>query len=526
MKRLLVVAIALGGCKKDKAAPAAEGAIPSPSAPASTAELDALWAKAPDGAIGGFVMSPRAIGMLEHGWHDLHAFLKTFDAFAPAEQGMAAELGKVGLSTDFAISDLGLAPGKGLAVFAVHDGKDGVMLLPVADRDKFLATVKGTKGASAGEPDKMDDMTCKSVDGWYACASDAALLDALGKGDLRGKLASVKARGDVEGVLVKGPFSGAAVLQLDRGAATVRATISGLPAAVTSKLGSPVKPRVDLDHAAGFAVLNLAPLVADVPAVPVVEGVTAADLAHAIDGPLTVTVAPGELAIDARVPLKDTAQAKKVIDHCGDIAGLSLLGAKSDGGTCHLPVPQYGFTIDVWLDGKELHVGSKTGAKPGAGAPLSTVGLELANGDWQMALWGHGTLLSSTPMQMPQLAELPPEAALALRAIVMMSEVGIGVKIEGDSLRVLATFRTGWANPDDVVAKLTSVPPEDILAGKGGDRGKAIADSSPKSPFAGDYQAGAGGLMIPTAAIGILAAVAIPAFLDYQRHAARPPPTP
>ena len=45
---------------------------------------------------------------------------------------------------------------------------------------------------------------------------------------------------------------------------------------------------------------------------------------------------------------------------------------------------------------------------------------------------------------------------------------------------------------------------------------KAIGDASPKSAFAADYNAGYGALMMPAAAIGMLAAVAMPAMLKYQ----------
>src|SRR5215831_3438454 len=142
MKRTLFVLALVAGCHKDRST--SQAPLPSPTAPASTSEQDALWAKAPEGAVGGLVMSSRAITMFEHGWHDVHAFLKSFPAFAPAEQEMTAELAKVGLSPDFTAADLGLAPGKGFALFVVGD--EPVMLLPVGDRDKFLSKVKGTKG--------------------------------------------------------------------------------------------------------------------------------------------------------------------------------------------------------------------------------------------------------------------------------------------------------------------------------------------------------------------------------------------
>src|SRR4051812_36131235 len=149
MKRWIVLVALVCGCKKDSGPSSSSSLapVPSPAAPKSTADLDALWAKAPEGAIGGLVILPRAIGMTEHAWHGVHAFLKSMPAFAPAEAEMTKELAKMGLPPDFGLADLGLAPGKGFAVFAAHDGKDGVLLVPVADRDKFLAIAEGKKGA-------------------------------------------------------------------------------------------------------------------------------------------------------------------------------------------------------------------------------------------------------------------------------------------------------------------------------------------------------------------------------------------
>ncbi len=511
MKRTLVVLALVAGCHKDRST--SQAPVPSPSAPASTAEQDALWAKAPEGAIGGLVISSRAIGMIEHGWHDLHAFLKTFPAFAVPDQQMTAELAKVGLSPDFTAADLGLAPGKGFAMFVVGD--EPVMLLPVGDRDKFLAKVKGTKGTDV---DHIDEISCKMLDGgWYGCAKVVALFDKLGKGNLRPKLETAKARGDIEGVAT-GEVDLAAVVQLDRGAFVARGIVGGVPKEVTSKLGTPVKPHVDLDHAAGFAVVNIQPFLADVPPVPFVAGVTAADLAKSVSGPLSVTMAAGDLNFDARVPLSDTAPAQKVIEHCADIPPLAMIGAKADGGACHIPVPQYNFAIDLWIDGKELRIGSK-GAKPSSvTAPASAIGAELAKGEWHAVVWGHGTLLAPNQIIPPNLPDtLPDEAAMMLRGFVMLNEFGLGITLEGDAVRFVLSGRSAWSNPDDVVAKLQAVSPDDILKGKGGERGKAIADAAPKSPFAADYQAGTAGVMAPVAVIGILAGVAIPAFMDYMK---------
>jgi type II secretory pathway pseudopilin PulG len=513
MKRSLVVLALVGGCHKERAP--SQAPVASPGAPASTAEQDALWAKAPEGAMGGMVASSRAIAMSENAWTDIHAFLKTFPAFAPAEKEMADALAEHKLATDFKLSDLGLAPGKGFALFVVDGGSDAVVLLPVADRDKFVSMMKGKKG---DDVDHIDDVSCKPVDGgYYGCSRDPARLGKLGGGKLRGKLDAAKARGDIEGV-VTGPVELAAVAQLDRGAMVVRGVVAGVPPDVLGKLGKPVKPRVDLDHASGFAVLNIEPLLADVPAVPILAGVTAAELAHSVSGPLTVTIGAGDLTVDSRVPLRDTEPAKKLIEHCTDLPPVAALGAKVENGACHVPVPQYNMAIDIWVDGKELRIGTKGASPSSAVAPASAVGVELANGEWQAAFWGHGTLLVPSQLIPPNLPDtMPDEAAMMIRAIVMLNEIGVGVTVEGSAVRFVFTARTAWSNPDDVVAKLVAVAPGDVLAGKGGDRGKAIADAAPKSPFAADYQAGAGGLMIPTAVVGILAAVAIPAFLEYTK---------
>jgi Tfp pilus assembly protein PilE len=506
MKRWLVVVALVAACKKDSTPSVSQAAIPSPGAPASTAELDALWAKAPAGAIGGFVVSPRALTMLEHGWTDVHAFLKQVPQFAPAEAEMGKELAKIGLSTDFTLADFGLAPGKGFAVFFVPSG-GGVMLLPVVDRAKFEAKTKDGK------------LECKPIDGWLACAENPALLDALGKGKL--DVSAAKARGDIEGVITD-PVKFAGVIQIDRGAFIARGVVSPLPDEMkmaATKLGPASKPRVDLDKSAGFAVLNLEPLFADVPPMKVFPDLDARELARSIGGPFTVTMPAGDLSVDARLPLKDTGPMKKLIAHCEEIPAP---GAKRDGDHCRVPVPMYEFTIDMAVDGNELRVTTEGGGKP-VSAPASALGVELAKGEWQVAFWGHGTLLAPSKLKFPEMMTqaIPDEAQLAVRVMSMMNEMGLGISVEGDSVRFVLGFRSGWANPDDVVAKIAAIPADDVLSGKAGDRGKAIAEAAPKSPFAADYAAGPSGVMIPVAVTGILAAVAIPAYLDYMKKSKR-----
>ena len=500
----MVVIAALCGCHKD-AAPLAE-----PHAPASTAELDALWAKEPAGATIGVVVSPRGLTMLEHAWHDVHGFLKSSPAFAPVEQEMASALADEKLTTDLTLASLGLAPGKGFAFF-LDAHQHGVALLPVVDRDRFLAVMHGTKGPDS---DRIEDAMCKPLDGWYACADGPGMLNTLGKGELRKELAAVGARGDIEAV-VTAPAKGAAVVQLARGSLVVRGVVDGVPSAFIQKLGAPVHPRVDLDHTSGFAVINLAPLVADLPRVPLIDGVTAADLGASVAGPLTITATPGG-AIDVRIPLKDTAPAAKLLAHCTDLPPLAALGATLVHGACHarlpLPIP---LALDARIDGHDLRVTADVGqAATAAAVPVSAVAKELAGGAWQVAFWGRGTLIAVQQPALPAIA-IPPDAELAVGAIAMLNEVGLGVTNDGDRLRVVAEVRTGWANPDDVIAKLEAVSAADLRAGKGPALCKAIAEASPHAPFATDYHAGPSGLLVPSFVGGAVGFAAVQMFTEY-----------
>ncbi len=525
----LALALAVVACKKDKSS-SSSSTTSGPSAPASTAELDALWAKAPDNAMIGIVASPRAIAMMDHAWHDMHAFLKAIPQFAPVEQEMTAELAKVGLAPDFTFADVGIGPAKGGAVFVADDGKAMFAIIPVVDRDKFVAKAKGTKGADF---DKFDKNVCKPIDGgFYACADTAELFARFGKGGaMRAGLDVVKARGDVEFVVAQ-PAKAAGVAQLARGQFVVRGTYTGLPSLLTSRLGAPHEVNVDASHSSGFASIDFRPMLDGVPDVPIVEGVSAAQLVKSVAGPMTVKIAAGDFAFEARLPLSDTAPAKTLIEHCGDLP--PALGAKLDGGACRVPVPQMNVDVVASIDGKDLKLSSKAGAGSPATVAPSAAAAELAKGAWSAVFWGRGTILAPTPAQgMSPWQQMPDEAATIIRVLAMFNELGIGVRVEGDTLSWVWTLRTGWANPDDVVAKLVAIDPQQVVAGKGAELGKAIADASPGSPFAADYKSGYGGLMVPTAIVGMMAAVAVPAFMQYMSASKRgpmdtdaPPPPP
>lgn len=519
----LFVALALAGCKKDKDKAAAPST--SPQAPASTAEQDALWKLAPEGTIAGVVLSSRGVASVEGGWLAVKKLFATAPELAKPAAKMNDELTKVFGRSDVRLADVGLAPGKGGAIFGLPDG-DELVIVPLADRAKFLQVTKGTQGADA---DTIGDHTCKTVKGVYACAKPAALLDKLGTAPLGDRLKLAGARGDIEVVAsipARGsaaPIQLAAVGQVDRGAVVVRGAIQGVPATLTQRLVAGGAQTIDPAKAAGFAIVNVVPMLvgAPIPPAPVVPGVTAADLASNIAGPITVQIPPGDIVFDVRVPMKDTALAQKLVDQCDSIPPLAMLGAKVDKGVCHVEVPQLAMALDAWVEGKELRIGKKGAASAGTLAPSAFAG-ELVKGEWAVAMLGRGTVLGGSTFPPVPIGQVPEEAKMGIRMVMLLNELGVGVRVDGDTVRFVAGVRTVWSNPDDVVAKLMAISPEQVVTGQADATAKQIAAASPSSPFAADIKAGVGGVMIPVATIGVLAAVAIPAFLQYQMKAKRP----
>ncbi len=525
MRTSLLAAVAILGiaCRKDPTS--------SNGQARSTADADALWALAPDGTILGVVATPRALQLAEGGLVAMRKLFQTAPELAVLNtqiEGALATIGDGGAITSLA--DLGLNHDRGAAYFVTDGGDASLMIVPLGDRDKWLARTGGKRGAAS---DTIGDMTCKPLQEVYACAKPEAMFGRIGKGrDARTPLDLVKARGEVEiasnGKLPFGKLEGLAIVaQLERGAIVLRGAIRGAPEALTSRLTS-AKVRADVDHTAAFVVANIAPFLADLPAIPLPGGVTALELAKTVAGPLTINVPNGELALDIRLPVSDPAPAAALIDHCAELAPSGILAAQQSPGACRIVAPGLNQEVDIWVEGKELRVGAKA-AKPVVGktVAMTPLGAEIAKHDWAFAFWGRGTMFSQSAQGMPGLPALPGEAAMLIRGISLLDELGLGVQRDGDTVRIVFGLRTIWANPDDVVAKLFAIKPEDIAQGRAGDTSKAIAVAAPGSPFANDFTAGQSGLMIPTAMIGMLAAIAIPAFVNYTKKSkalVEPPP--
>src|SRR5262249_3785067 len=134
--------------------------------------------------------------------------------------------------------------------------------------------------------------------------------------------------------------------------------------------------------------------------------------------------------------------------------------------------------------------------------------------------FGRGSYfdLTSLPDAANLLRAMPPEARMALRALPLFNELGVAIRRDGDAIRFVYGMRTAWSNPDDVVGKLLAISSGGGISGKAAEIGRSIASAAPGSPFAEDFKAGMDGMIGLAMPIGVLAGVAIPAFMDYMKR--------
>jgi hypothetical protein len=478
--------------------------------------VESLWALAPDGTELGVVASPRAVGLAFRAIAAVRELIAQPDLAAVKPQ--VDDLAKAMFGSETATpADAGFGD-KAFAMFATADGVIGVM--PVADRDKFMAAKKGTRGSAE---DVLDTTTCRELRGHYVCSTQVAMFDRLGKGGMRGKLGVIGTRGDAElfmaGTTLLGDTKGdlAVALQLEPGQAEVHGRWIGAPSGMFAKLIGSKAPRPTIDGATGFVTFDAAPLLGSLPSVPIAGGVTTDQLAASMVGPITASIPSGSIDIQVRMPLKDPGPAMKIVENCTDVGALFALADKQTPGACRIRLQgTNALELDIWVEGNELRLGANKGPAP-AGKPgaITRVGRELASSDWTGTLWGRGTMLNLSGMT-PTVTDVPDEVALGIHAMALVNELGAGLKVEADGLRFRAFMRTVWANPPDVVAKYVAITGSDILTGKATEQAKALAATAPNSPFAADFSAGQGGLMIPAGAIGLVTAIVIPAIARYM----------
>lgn len=488
MRRALLLVL-LAACKKG---------------PAPGADADSLWDLAPDGTELGIVATPRALTLASHALDTVRQVTASPD-FARVKEAVDDVVAGLFGKPDATLADAGLSTDKGFAMFVTKDGVIGT--IPVADRDKFVALKHGTKGSAA---DEINNATCKPINGLYVCATSEAMFARLGKGSLRGKTQLAGARGDIElyapGFDALGtPGDLALVAQLQPGQVELRGRWAGTLGGSLAPFVGLAAPKVDPSGASGFAALNLAPVLKGMPAYPIAGGVTVEQFTAALKGPVTATCPGGTTDLQLHIALADPAPAKTVIDHCDELPFDPKPTAKD--GTCRLSLPAVSqLDVDVWVEGNELRVGAHHGPAPaGQPAALTAFGRELAAGDWTAVFWGRGTMLNTSSVT-PMADEVPDAAATSIHLMALITEAGGGIKLDATGISLRALARTVWANPTGLGDKLAAIPGADLL--KGGSAARPLA--TPGTPFAADYAAGQGGLMIPAAVLGFVAAVAAP----------------
>jgi hypothetical protein len=477
------------------------------------AAVDALWELAPDGTQLGIVASPRAVGL---GFRALAAARELtkqpdFNLVKPQIDAVSASLFGSDTATP---AEAGFAVDRAFAMFDTGEGVIGVM--PVGDRDKYLAAKKGTRGSAE---DTLDGTTCRPHGRHYVCATRVELFARLGKGNLRGKLALAGVRGDAELYMAATPLLGdakgelAVAAQLEPGQVSLHGRWLGPPSGPLQSLVGLAAPRADTKGASGFVAINLGPLLANAPAVPVAGELTFDQLVKSFAGPVTATIPSGSVDIQIFAPLTDPKPAETAIASCADIKLMKLAKTQTPGACRFELEGTNALELDAWVEASTLRLGAKKGPVP-AGKPggMTPAGGELASGNWTAAFWGRGTMLNLSGIT-PAKEEVPPEVALSIHAMALVNELGAGARVDKDGLRFRAFIRTAWANPPAIVDRIVAIGGNDIVTGKATEAAKAIAVSAAGAPFAADYDAGQGGLMIPAAMIGLASAVVVPAVM-------------
>lgn len=544
---LMAIGLAVVGCKKDGRGSASDSPLKESAPPKAPADL---WKLAPPETLFAVVAREGALQELASGVQTVR------DAYrqVPGAIALMTELERTMPGIGDKIldprqwSDFGLDLSKPAAGFFLEGS--GILILPVGDRDLFVKTLGGASHDSgAARVDTIDDLTCKLIDDRYTCATEERLFAELGKGTAIIERVAARGedyRGDIE-LDIETPddpdFRGAhGALILDPGAITARARfrgdtgkwppVFGGPAVRVKKLADDppagfVRFHFDLDAVAGQADPSPSPF-----------GPSQRDLLAALSGEILAYGLPGkdargaiEIGLANPRPFRDAVAklcpmladnvpgvtATYENDHCRGTVSLRTV-AQMTGQAVPIPFDELDFDLSVPDDAIVINLGGGSGK--GGTAVLGRAGKQLLTGDWDVAWWGFGAML--TDLIDPQLLQLVSgEEKLVvisgLWAMLHLNEFGMGVKKTEDGFEVMLRVATQWANPDEVVAELE---PLLVEAAQGNDVSaelRALAEKHPKTPLGRSYDSAVGGMVPAVAAIGAAAAVAIPAFMKYTK---------
>ena len=249
----------------------------------------------------------------------------------------------------------------------------------------------------------------------------------------------------------------------------------------------------------------------------------AIEVRDTLKGPIEATMSATDLGFQTRAPLADPAPWQAMLEHCDELSALIHMPVTAMNGACHITITGslVPASFDAWIEDRELRVGNRKGAfSASSGDARSAIGRELASGTWPFALWGRGTLFAMHLAGMLGTtadAKRVPQLPMLLRIAAQLDELALGARITAEGAHFRAYGRTIWSNPTDVAEQVAALTSNDLLDGKADQLAADIARKHPDSPFAVDFAAGPSGLMMPVMSTGVLAAIAIPAFMDYMK---------
>jgi len=542
------------GCKNETA-PA------GPKAPAESARP--VWDLAPPGLQVGLVVADGVGPSLHRALTVVHRALEHSAATRHLAAEMRAKLSFRGIDIldGEKLARAGIDIRRGIGLFEADGGP--MVVLPVSDRARFVAAVGGKLAAGVDRLD--DDMFCREMSGRYVCAKQAAQLDALGKttspvatwpGEMRGDIELHVSPGLLAGTPLTQVLSASqgirASVRIERGGATLRAHLTGQPAGplAMARIAKPSRLIAGLVDRPlnGLFVLQTSALwqafrpmaLIQAPPDKLPGGITVAELLGSLDGDLVAYTLSGLPRYGTvRLGLEKDAPWLRLIAACDEVARRLPSGftARKQGPKCSFTASPAAIGADFVAATLGPSLSADLGIEPGAlvieigdakvaarpDRELPAFPRQILDGGHFLATWGHGSPFDATKAMSPNaISALPsdPMTGALLFWLFHLNELGLSLRVENDGMHVALRTRTLWSNPDEVVAALEKAL-DDMAAGqtKALDRAATLRARYPDTPLARDEEAGYHGLMVPAAAVGLLAGFMFPSFEKYIESA-------
>lgn len=577
----LAATLVFASCsKKDKSSEAstkkssaADASGRSVLPPLEIAKADALWALAPDKTAFGAVAVPGSGKRL----HETFMAMARVAEARPLGKTVLAELRekareeKVDAFDVESFKKIGIDLDLGAAVFIVAE-EEGYAIVPVSDRAAFRASTEGTVETIDGlEVDKHDDDFFCTQKHLYVCASSVAQLKEFGHkvdGALAKRVSGLPEmyRGDVELVAdlaaidkiedmkfdpefydyFSDPGLGVMAVRFGNGIFTVRDWLEATPKGVLE--GAATVPNT-LSAAAATSKPNALVQFRVPPAAWTASLAAEEDqiipgglsLHNDILGNLTGEVlmyapASKELSGTMSIGLKDPAPFKTLLNMaCGMGGAIEGVKVTPGDGVCDilvdvakLPLPDPSIAtmfkepLPVNIEVKSDQLTTRIG-KAGAileSASVGGFGKDFLENKWSFSMWAEGiSVANSNAIPWESLNGLPKETVDGIKLAVWMAshvyELGMAGAIRSDGVHLVMHVATYAGDPPEAYAAYQAAVMQSLDLGDATAAFAAISTQWPAS-MAG-HQGTSGGSMLVAGVTGMLAAIAVPAFVKYQQ---------